>query len=217
MCPQTLVQHSACLTQVSRDGFPVRRSADRGRQGGRGDGSRRGLRRSLTLSLVIRGVASLSLVITAWLLLLLSNFQSERRSSKLHVVTLGDGEESSSATAGVAGGGAVGPVVLLVSLVLRGRGAVRHDLVEVGQVLRRGVDVPDALVVTGPPRVRDVHGTAAVGVERYGPEASAEAAGQRGDDESSNGPRASIQMTLRLYSCIKCTLLYMYVHVYVEL
>ena len=196
MCPQTLVQHSACLTQVSRDGFPVRRSADRGRQGGRGDGSRRGLRRSLTLSLVIRGVASLSLVITAWLLLLLlSNFQSERRSSKLHVVTLGDGEES-SATAGVAGGGAVGPVVLLVSLVLRGRGAVRHDLVEVGQVLRRGVDVPDALVVAGPPGVRDVHGTAAVGVERDGPEAAAEAAGQRGDDESSNGSRASIQMTL---------------------
>ena len=193
----------ARLTQVSRNGLPVRRSADRGRQGGRGDGSRRGLRLSLALSLAIRSVASLAFAITTWLLLLLllllllSNFQSERRSSELHVVTLGDGEESSSAAAGAAGGGAVGPVVvLLVSFVLRGRGAVRHDLVEVGQVLRRGVDVPDALVVTGPPRVRDVHGTAAVSVERDGPEAAAEAAGQRGDDESSNGPRSWIQMTL---------------------
>ena len=76
---------------------------------------------------------------------------------------------------GYGGGGGVGRAV---PVVLRGRAAVGDDLVEVGQVLRGGVDaLPDALVVAGPPGVGDVHGTAAVGVERDGPEAAADAAG----------------------------------------
>ena len=107
--------------------------------------------------------------------MLLSDFQSERRPPELHVVALCDGEEFPSA----ADGNGLGGAVLLLSLaLLRGRGAVRHDLVEVGQVLSRGVDVADAVVVAGPPGVRDVHGAAAVSVERDGPQAAADAAGR---------------------------------------
>ena len=167
------------------DGLPVRSSTDRPRCSS--DGSRCGLRRFLPLpfasvpsSSTDAGTAATTN--TAWLLLL-SHFQSERRSSELHVVTLGDGEESSTAKGG-SGGTVVVPVLLVSVVVLRGGGAVRHDLVEVGQVLRRRVDVPDALVVAaGPPRVRDVHGAAAEGVEREGPDAAADAAGEREDED----------------------------------
>ena len=73
------------------------------------------------------------------------------------------------------GGGGVGRAV---PVVLRGRAAVRDDLVKVGQVLRGGVDaLPNALVVAGSPGVGNVHGAAAVGVERDGPEAAADAEG----------------------------------------
>ena len=65
-------------------------------------------------------------------------------------------------------------------------------------MLRRGVEVPDALVVAGSPGVRDVHGTAAVGVEREGPDAAGEAAGEREDEDSSNGAGASSQITLNV-------------------
>ena len=68
-----------------------------------------------------------------------------------------------------------------VPVILRGRAAVRDDLVEVGQVLRGRVDaLPDALVVARPPGVGDVHGTAAVRVERDGPEAATDAEGGHG-------------------------------------
>ena len=81
----------------------------------------------------------------------------------------------------VEGDGGGGGVSRAFPVVLRGRAAVGDDLVEVGQVLRGGVDaLPDALVVAGPPGVGDVHGTAAVGVERDGPEAAADAAGGHG-------------------------------------
>ena len=179
-------------------GVPVRGSTFCGRRGCCSDGSGRGLWRPLALLFVASAAR-----------LLLPDFQSERRSSELHIVTLGNGEESSVAaftTSTSGGGSSSGGIVMLVSIVLRGRGAVRHDLVEVGQVLRRGVEVPDALVVAGSPRVRDVHGTAAVGVEREGPYAAGEAAGERQDEDSSNGAGASSQI-VHLMPSIKCSII----------
>ena len=93
-----------------------------------------------------------------------------------------------------------------LSLSVRGRRcAVSDDLVEVGQVLIGGVDAAaadaaasaDALVVAGPPGVGDVHGTAAVRVERARPEAAAEAAVGEWEDGSKQSQVASLVINLR--------------------
>ena len=120
-----------------------------------------------------------------WLLLLSADFKSERRSTESHVVTLGGSEESLRAVAGAGEVTGFGVFPFLFSVGGR-RCAVSDDLVEVGQVLIGGVDSAaaaasaDALVVAGPPGVADVHGAAAVRVERDRSEAAAEAGRESG-------------------------------------